>query len=163
MRLAGANAADLLDMTAARASAHLAAHPAIAARLAALERVGLGYLRLGQATATLSGGELQRLRLTPLLASAGGEGTMVLLDEPTRGLHHRDVARLAEALRELVAAGAAVVVVEHDLDVVAAADHVIELGPGGGPNGGRIVAAGPPAELVRAGTATGRALAGRPS
>jgi excinuclease ABC subunit A len=134
----------------------------VARPLRALEAVGLGYLPLGQATATLSGGELQRARLAPVLAAARADGTVVLLDEPTIGLHHTDVDRLLGALHDLVERGCTVVVIEHSLDVVAAADLVVDLGPEGGPEGGHIVCQGPP-EVIAACSAshTGRALADR--
>ena len=127
-------------------------------RLEFLERVGLGYLSLDRAAATLSGGEMQRLRLSAQ-AGAGLTGALYVLDEPTIGLHPRDTGRLLANLRALVDTGSTVLVVEHDLDTLRAADHLVDLGPGGGRLGGRIVAAGPPSEVLESeASPTGRAL-----
>ncbi len=128
-------------------------------RLEFVERVGLGYLGLGRAASTLSGGEMQRLRLSAQLGS-GLTGALYVLDEPTIGLHPRDTSRLIENLRALVDTGSTVLVVEHDADTIRAADHVTDLGPGGGRGGGRIVAVGSPSEvLADPASPTGRALA----
>src|SRR5439155_14598944 len=116
-------------------------------RLAFVEQVGLGYLALDRAAATLSGGEMQRLRLSAQLGS-GLTGALYVLDEPTIGLHPRDTGRLLANLRALVDTGSTVVVVEHDAETIRAADHLTDLGPGGGRNGGHIVAAGTPAEVL---------------
>jgi excinuclease ABC subunit A len=158
----GYDMAEALDAPIGQVVERFGADAAIGGPLTALVDLGLGYLRLGQEAASLSAGELQRLRLAMLLARAGAAPTAILLDEPTRGLGFEDVDRLVAALHRLADAGHLVVVVEHDLDLIAAADWVIDLGPEGGDGGGRIVAEGPP-ELVR-GTAashTGRALAMR--
>ncbi|HWQ08094.1 MAG TPA: hypothetical protein VN436_03265, partial [Holophaga sp.] len=129
--------------------------------LKALRDIGLGYLRLGQEARTLSGGELQRFRLAGLLAAPGGRAA-VLLDEPARGLGFEDVDRLVAALRTLAGAGHLVVAVEHDLDLIASADWILDLGPEGGPGGGRLVAQGTPRDLAAdPDSYTGRALAGR--
>ena len=133
-----------------------------ARRLAFLEQVGLGYLGLDRAAGTLSGGEMQRVRLAAQLGS-GLTGVLYVLDEPTIGLHPRDTGRLLAALRELVGKGSSVIVVEHDAETIRAADHVIDVGPGGGRLGGTIVAEGPPAKLLTdSRSVTGPALA-RPS
>jgi excinuclease ABC subunit A len=133
-----------------------------ARRLAFLERLGLGYLALDRAASTLSGGELQRVRLSAQLG-AGLTGVLYVLDEPTIGLHPRDTGRLVEALRGLVDRGNSVLVVEHDTEVIRAADYVVDIGPGGGRHGGAVVAEGTPVEVAAdPRSATGRALA-RPS
>jgi len=115
-----------------------------------LRGIGLGYLRLGQPATELSGGEAQRIKLATELQRAQRGRSLYVLDEPTTGLHPADVDRLMTQLQELVDAGNTVVVVEHEMRVVAAADWVIDVGPGAGEAGGRIVAAGPPAEVARA-------------
>jgi excinuclease ABC subunit A len=155
----GHDIAEVLEMTVAEALEEFAGVGAAAARLGLLADVGLGYLRLGQPATTLSGGEAQRVKLARALGRRGAGRTLYLLDEPTTGLHPADTARLVEVLRRLVAAGHSVVVVEHNLDVIAAADWVIDLGPEGGEGGGRLVAEGPPEEVARAaGSHTGRYL-----
>jgi excinuclease ABC subunit A len=160
--LRGANIADTLDAPIGRIAERFESDGAIGAPLAALADIGLGYLRLGQETASLSAGEVQRLRLAMLLSRTGAQPVAVLLDEPSRGLGFEDVDGLVAALHRLAGAGHLVVVVEHDLDLIAAADWVIDLGPEGGDGGGRIVVEGPPS-LVRdtAASHTGRALAAR--
>ncbi|USY22921.1 excinuclease ABC subunit UvrA [Nocardiopsis exhalans] len=158
--LAGLNIAEVLAMTAARARGFFGSAPAedrgIAAALERLDRVGLGYLGLGRPLDTLSGGERQRLRLARELAASA---RLYVLDEPTSGLHGGDVAGLIALFERMVDEGATVVVVEHRMDVVAAADHVVDLGPGAGPEGGRVVFEGTPAELADSGVgATADAL-----
>ncbi len=158
--------ADVLELTVAEALAAFAKERDLMPGLKALQSVGLDYLRLGQPTPTLSGGEAQRLKLAAFLAEARKtagrgvrKGSLFLLDEPTTGLHFDDIAKLLRALHELVDTGHTVVLIEHNLDVIAASDWVIDLGPEGGDAGGRIVAAGPP-EAVQACAAshTGQAL-----
>jgi len=145
-RLHGRTIAEVLALTVDEARELLpAAQPRVRPALNRAAEVGLGYLRLGQPLTTLSGGERQRVKLA---AEPGVEGGVVVLDEPTAGLHMSDVARLLEVLHGLVERGSTVVVVEHDLDVIAQADRVIELGPGPGRDGGRVVFTGTPAELV---------------
>jgi excinuclease ABC subunit A len=154
--------ADVLRMTVDEAAGFLADVPAASRSLATLREVGLGYLRLGQPATELSGGEAQRIKLATELQRARRGHTLYLLDEPTTGLHPADVEMLIAQLHRLVDAGGTVVVVEHDLDVIASADWTIELGPGGGDAGGRIVATGTPAELAAApGSRTGPYLARR--
>ncbi|MER6084875.1 excinuclease ABC subunit UvrA [Streptomyces sp. NPDC001833] len=147
----GRNIAEVLDLTVAGAAEFFADTPAVARSLATLLDVGLGYLRLGQPATELSGGEAQRIKLAGELQHGRRGHTLYLLDEPTTGLHPADVQVLMRQLHGLADAGHTVVVVEHDMTVVADADWVIDLGPGGGDRGGRIVAAGPPAEVARAG------------
>ncbi|QHC24385.1 excinuclease ABC subunit UvrA [Streptomyces sp. GS7] len=142
--------ADVLALTVDDAAAFLADVPAAARSLCTLQDVGLGYLRLGQPATELSGGEAQRIKLAAELQRARRGHTLYLLDEPTTGLHPADTEVLLRQLHGLVDAGNTVVVVEHDMGVVAGADHVIDLGPGGGAEGGRIVAAGTPAEVAAA-------------
>jgi len=155
----GRSVADVLDMTAREARAAFAGSAAITRPLDLLADIGLGYLRLGQGADTLSGGERQRLLLaTELIREASGP-TLFLFDEPTTGLHFEDVERLLAVFDRLVTAGHTLLVAEHNLDVIRAADWVIDLGPEGGDQGGRVVAEGTPAEVARAGTWTGRALA----
>ncbi|MFP1625648.1 ATP-binding cassette domain-containing protein [Streptomyces sp. 5K101] len=148
----GLNIAEVLDLTVEAASAFFADVPAAARSLRALTDVGLGYLRLGQPATELSGGEAQRIKLASELQRMRRGHTLYVLDEPTTGLHPADVEVLMRQLNGLVDAGHSVVVVEHDMDVVAGADWVIDLGPGGGDEGGRIVASGTPAEVASAAT-----------
>lgn len=156
----GLNIAEVLDLTVESAAEFFADVPAAARSLRTLLEVGLGYLRLGQPATELSGGEAQRIKLASELQRGRRAHTLYLLDEPTTGLHPADVEVLMDRLHGLVEAGHTVVVVEHDMSVVAAADWVIDLGPGGGDRGGRIVAAGTPTEVARAaGSATAPHLA----
>jgi excinuclease ABC subunit A len=147
----GRNIAEVLAMPVDDAAAFLADVPAARRSLETLLEVGLGYLRLGQPATELSGGEAQRIKLATELQRARRGHALYLLDEPTAGLHPADVALLLRQLHRLVDAGNTVVLVEHDLDVIATADWVIDLGPGGGDAGGRVVATGPPAEIAEAG------------
>ena len=144
------NIAEVLRMTVDEACAFFADDPALLKPLALLQGIGLGYLRLGQPATELSGGEAQRIKLATELQRAQRGDTLYVLDEPTTGLHAADVDRLMAQLQGLVDAGNTVVVVEHELRVVAASDWVIDVGPGAGDEGGRIVASGPPAEIAHA-------------
>ncbi|WP_028578388.1 excinuclease ABC subunit UvrA [Desulfomicrobium escambiense] len=139
--------ADVLDMTVRQARQFFANHPALERKLGVLEEVGLEYIRLGQPATTLSGGEAQRIKISRELGKRSLPGTLYILDEPTTGLHMHEVGKLISVLHTLVDKGASVIVIEHNLDVVAASDHVIDLGPGGGENGGLVVAQGTPEEL----------------
>ena len=145
----GRSIADVLDMTVDEAREVLGAHPRLARILTTLVDVGLGYLRLGQSASTLSGGEAQRVKLARELARRDTGRTLYLLDEPTTGLHFDDVRKLLHVLGRLVDAGNTVVVVEHHLDVIKTADHVIDMGPEAGAAGGRVVAAGTPERWPR--------------
>lgn len=156
----GRNIADVLSMTVDAAAEFLADVPAALRSLRTLQDVGLGYLRLGQPATELSGGEAQRIKLAAELQRAHRGHTLYVLDEPTTGLHPADTEVLLRQLHGLVDAGNSVVVVEHDMSVVAGADRVVDLGPGGGTEGGRVVAAGTPAQVAAvAGSATAGYLA----
>lgn len=150
VRYGGHDVAEVLDMTVAEALALFADVPAVASRLRVMADVGLGYLQLGQPTTTLSGGEAQRVKLAKELGRRGTGRTLYLLDEPTTGLHAADTSRLLGVLQRLVDTGHSVVVVEHDLDVVRAADWVVDLGPAGGDAGGELVAEGTPEDVANA-------------
>jgi excinuclease ABC subunit A len=152
VRYRGRSVADVLALTVDDATDFFADVPTVARSLATLGEVGLGYLTLGQPATELSGGEAQRIKLATELQRARRGHTLFVLDEPTTGLHPADVDRLMGLLHALVDARNTVVVIEHDMDVVAAADHVLDLGPGGGDEGGRIVATGTPAEVARSET-----------
>ncbi len=145
----GMSIADVLGLTVERACTAFADEPSVLRPLALLRDLGLGYLRLGQPATELSGGEAQRIKLATELQRGQRGGTLYVLDEPTTGLHPTDVDRLMLQLNGLVDAGNTVVMVEHDMRVVAAADHVIDMGPGAGNRGGAIVAAGRP-EVIAA-------------
>ena len=141
--------ADVLDMTVEEGARFFKAVPAIRDKLVTLERVGLGYIHIGQRANTLSGGEAQRVKLSKELAKRATGRTMYILDEPTTGLHFHDVAKLLEVLHELVDTGNTVVVIEHNLEVIKTADWIIDLGPEGGDKGGKVVATGTPEEVAK--------------
>ena len=150
---------DVLDMTIEEAAELFAAVPAIRDKLTMLKRVGLGYIHLGQPATTLSGGEAQRVKLSRELSRRATGRTLYILDEPTTGLHFEDVRKLLEVLHALVDAGNTVLVIEHNLDIIKTADWILDLGPEGGDNGGRIVAAGTPEAVAEsADSVTGRFL-----
>lgn len=159
IRYRGKSVADVLEMTIEEGKEFFGAVPKLNAIMSALADVGLGYVRLGQAANTLSGGEAQRVKLACELAKSTPGHTLYLLDEPTTGLHYQDVQVLLEVLFRLRDAGHSLVVVEHNLDVIAVCDHVIDLGPTGGEQGGYVVATGTPAEVMKVEkSATGQAL-----
>jgi excinuclease ABC subunit A len=159
VRFHGRNIDDILNMSVDEALEFFAEYPRILRKLRPLVEVGLGYLRLGQPTTTLSGGELQRIKLALHLAHRRRGSILYLFDEPTIGLHLHDVDILLRSFQKLVEQGHSVVVIEHNLDVIKCADWVIDLGPEGGEGGGRIVAQGPPEEIILApGSFTGRSL-----
>ncbi len=156
----GLSIADILDLTVLQASEVLSPIPALSERLRVLREVGLGYLRLGQAAQTLSGGEAQRVKLARELARKATGRTLYILDEPTTGLHFDDVKQLLELLQRLTDAGNTVVIIEHNLDFIKSADYVIDLGPEGGEKGGKIVASGTPEDIASiSGSFTGQYLA----
>ncbi|HEX3594946.1 MAG TPA: excinuclease ABC subunit UvrA [Polyangiaceae bacterium] len=160
VRFKGKSIADVLDLDIDKCRELFAAHPNIAKILRTLSDVGLGYVKLGQPAPTLSGGEAQRIKLSRELSRTQTGKTLYVLDEPTTGLHFEDVRRLLDVLARLVNAGNTVVVIEHHLDVVKCADYVVDLGPGGGDAGGKVVAEGTPEALAKArGSVTGPFLA----
>ena len=142
------NIADILDMTVDEAADFFKAVPVIRDKMVTLQRVGLGYIKVGQQATTLSGGEAQRVKLAKELSRRATGRTLYILDEPTTGLHFHDVAKLLEVLHELVDAGNTIAVIEHNLEVIKTADHVIDIGPNGGHGGGEIVAVGTPEEVA---------------
>ncbi|HKQ65788.1 MAG TPA: excinuclease ABC subunit UvrA, partial [Methylomirabilota bacterium] len=145
----GMSIAAVLDMTVREALSFFDAVPVIKSKLATLDDVGLDYIRLGQSATTLSGGEAQRVKLATELSRRATGRTLYILDEPTTGLHFADIQRLLDVLNKLVDQGNTVVIIEHNLDVVKTADWVIDLGPEGGDEGGRVLATGTPEELAR--------------
>jgi excinuclease ABC subunit A len=160
-RVDGLTIADVLALTVHDALGRFADRAPVAAALRPVDEVGLGYLRLGEPTPSLSGGESQRLRIASRLRSSQ-HGALYVFDEPSTGLHPLDVATLVGVFDRLLQAGATIIVIDHDLDLLVAADYLIDMGPGGGPDGGRIVAAGTPEDIARApGSVTGPWLAGQ--
>ncbi|SEW13373.1 Excinuclease ABC subunit A [Aliiroseovarius sediminilitoris] len=145
----GKSIADILDMTVEDAQSFFQAVPSIRDKMDALMRVGLGYIKVGQQATTLSGGEAQRVKLSKELSKRSTGRTLYILDEPTTGLHFEDVRKLLEVLHELVDQGNTVIVIEHNLDVIKTADHLIDIGPEGGDGGGRIVATGTPEDVAQ--------------
>ncbi len=160
IRYSGLNIHEVLQLTVSEAIVFFGGVPRLVERLRVLDDVGLGYLRLGQSATTLSGGEAQRVKLAAHLAAASCRGTLFIFDEPTTGLHFDDIAKLLAAFGRLIENGGSLVVIEHNLDVIRAADWVIDLGPEGGAGGGEVVAAGTPETVARARRShTGRYLA----
>ncbi len=159
IKFKGKSIADVLDMTVEEGQEFFKAVPSIRDKMDALMRVGLGYIKVGQQATTLSGGEAQRVKLSKELAKRSTGRTLYILDEPTTGLHFEDVRKLLEVLHELVDQGNTVVVIEHNLDVVKTADHIIDIGPEGGDGGGKVVAKGTPEKVAKvAASHTGRYL-----
>jgi excinuclease ABC subunit A len=155
----GKNVHQVLDMTVREALTFFSGSPKVLRRLHVLDEIGLGYLRLGQPATTLSGGEAQRIKIAAHLASMSGERVLYILDEPTTGLHFDDIAKLLAAFRKLVEAGHTLLVIEHNLDVIKTADHIIDLGPDGGDAGGEVVTSGTPEQVARVEESyTGQAL-----
>jgi excinuclease ABC subunit A len=144
----GKNIADVLDLTVDEAARFFRNVPTIAEKLNSLLDVGLGYLRLGQAGTTLSGGEAQRVKLATELAKKATGRTVYILDEPTTGLHFADIEKLLEVLMKLRNAGNTIVVIEHNLEMIKCADWIVDLGPEGGQGGGEVVGAGSPEEIA---------------
>jgi excinuclease ABC subunit A len=159
VRYKGKTIDQVLDMTVREALHFFSGQPRVARRLKVFDQIGLGYLRLGQPANTLSGGEAQRVKLASHLLRRPGERVLYVLDEPTTGLHMGDVSELLACFQRLLEAGATLVVIEHNMDVVKQADWVIDLGPEGGSGGGRLVFQGTPEALAgQAGGLTGRYL-----
>ena len=148
VRYKGKNIYDVLDMTVDEALPFFSAHPKIKNKLQTLYDVGLGYIKLGQPSTTLSGGEAQRVKLATELSRRDTGRTLYILDEPTTGLHSHDVKRLLGILNRLADSGSSVLVIEHNLDVIKTADWIIDLGPEGGDDGGTVVATGTPEEVA---------------
>ncbi|MCX6024124.1 MAG: excinuclease ABC subunit UvrA, partial [Chloroflexi bacterium] len=145
----GQSIADVLNMTAEESSEHFSNFGSINNKLSTLCKVGLGYIRLGQPATTLSGGEAQRIKLATELSKRSTGRTLYILDEPTTGLSFEDVAALLRVLQQLVETGNTVVVIEHHMDVIKCADYLLDMGPGGGARGGRLVAEGTPEVVAR--------------
>ncbi|MDE5826059.1 MAG: excinuclease ABC subunit UvrA, partial [Duncaniella sp.] len=150
VRFKGKSIADVLDMTINQAVEFFSGVPAILNKIKVLQDIGLGYIKLGQPSSTLSGGENQRVKLATELSRRDTGNTLFILDEPTTGLHFDDIRVLLNVLNRLVDKGNTVLVIEHNLDVICAADHIIDMGPGGGKNGGNIIATGTPLQLAKA-------------
>ena len=149
VKFKGKSIADVLDMTINQAVEFFDAVPAILNKIKVLQDVGLGYIKLGQPSSTLSGGESQRVKLAAELSKRDTGRTIYLLDEPTTGLHFEDIKVLLGVLNRLVQKGNTVVVIEHNMDVIKSADYLIDMGPDGGRNGGELVVSGTPEEVVR--------------
>ena len=151
MRFQGKNINDVLDMTVSEALEFFREHgqKTIVSRLQPLEDVGLGYIKLGQSSSTLSGGENQRVKLAYFIGLERQDPTLFMFDEPTTGLHFHDIRRLLAAFTALVERGHTILVIEHNMEVIKCADHVIDLGPDGGDKGGDLVFAGTPEELIK--------------
>ena len=143
------NIADVLDMSVEQAYYFFEKIPLIKRKLKTLMDVGLSYIKLGQSSITLSGGEAQRIKITRELAKTASGNTLYLLDEPTTGLHFHDVKKLIDVLKRLIKKGNTVVVIEHNLEVIKSVDYIIDLGPDGGEKGGKVIAKGTPEQLIK--------------
>ena len=148
MKFKGSSVAEVLNMSVEEAIKIFDKMPGIMRKLSTLNDVGLGYIKLGQSSLTLSGGEAQRVKLSLELSKRQTGKTIYILDEPTTGLHFADVKQLVGVLNQLVDEGNTMIVIEHNLDVIKIADHIIDLGPEGGDNGGEIIAEGMPEEII---------------
>jgi excinuclease ABC subunit A len=151
VRFKGKSITDVLDMTVEQAVEFFDSQPRILRRIQTLKEVGLGYITLGQQATTLSGGEAQRVKLATELSKKDTGKTLYILDEPTTGLHFQDIEHLSDVLHKLTNKGNTVLIIEHNLDLIKVADHIIDIGPEGGDAGGTIVATGTPEEVVAAG------------
>jgi len=149
VRYKGKSIADVLDMTINQAVEFFENVPSILHKIKTIQDVGLGYIKLGQPSTTLSGGESQRVKLATELSKKDTGKTLFILDEPTTGLHFEDIRILMEVLQKLVDKGNTVLVIEHNLDVIKLADHIIDMGPEGGRNGGYVLASGTPEEVAQ--------------
>ena len=158
VRFRGYNIAEVLQMTVSDAKELFIKHPGILAKLDTLEAVGLGYLKLGQSANTLSGGEAQRIKLSLELSRKQSGNALYLLDEPTTGLHWLDIQKLMDLLFKLRDSGNTLIIIEHNLDVIRLADHIVEIGPSGGKDGGNLVFCGSPTELIQQNTHTSEFL-----
>ena len=159
VRYKGKSISDVLEMTVNQAVEFFANVPVILKKIKVLQDIGLGYLKLGQPSSTLSGGENQRVKLATELAKKDTGRTVFILDEPTTGLHFEDIRVLLKVINKLVDKGNTMVVIEHNMDVIKSADYIIDLGPGGGRDGGTIVATGTPEEIIKIKTPTTEYLA----
>lgn len=158
VRYKGKNIAEVLDMTVEEALEFFENIPRIKKKLQTLDDVGLGYIKLGQPATTLSGGEAQRVKLAKELSRQSTGKTLYILDEPTTGLHFADIKKLLHVLERLRDSGNTIIVIEHNLDVIKTADYIIDLGPEGGDDGGKVIAQGTPEEIATSGTYTGEFL-----
>jgi excinuclease ABC subunit A len=149
VRYKGKSIADILDMTINQAVDFFEAVPSILQKIRTLQQVGLGYIKLGQSSTTLSGGESQRVKLATELSKRDTGKTLYILDEPTTGLHFEDIRMLMNILQQLVDKGNTVIIIEHNLDVIKLADYIIDIGPEGGRKGGQVIAVGTPEEIIK--------------
>ena len=148
VRFKGKSIADVLDMTINQAVEFFENQPTIIRKIKTLQEVGLGYIKLGQPSTTLSGGESQRVKLATELSKRDTGKTLYILDEPTTGLHFEDIRVLLDVLHKLADKGNTILIIEHNLDVIKCADHIIDMGPEGGKNGGQIIATGTPLKIA---------------